>query len=59
MSPTSELFLIEALCEETGDWIEMEISQNPWPTDPIIQSDALYRWRVIHSDRPLKRAHAG
>jgi hypothetical protein len=47
----TELFLIEVLCDETGDWLELEVSRNPYPTpgseaEQLCQAGARYRWTL-------------
>jgi hypothetical protein len=56
----NELFLIELYCDETGDWLELEINSQPYPVpggeaDQLVQAGAACRWTVIRSNRPLKR----
>jgi len=52
---TAEEFLIEVFCEETGEFMPIEISPNPWP---IAGGDAEqlravsgggYRWTILDS----------
>lgn len=58
----AELFQIEVKCEETGDWIAMEVSPNPYPVqggdaEELVSAGSPYRWLALGDRRSSRLNH--